>query len=73
MGPQSFQPMLSLTVGQPLIPVMGTEAWRWDGPGIGSASEWRRGNMEFRLQVREARGELGAALEARVLAEKEED
>lgn len=71
MGPESFQTMLSFTAGQPLTPVMGTQAWRWHGPGVGSASEWR-GNMEFWLHIREAQGGLGAALEARVSAKKEE-
>lgn len=32
----SFQ--LMLNVGQLLTPIIGLEAWRWCGPGIGSGS-----------------------------------
>lgn len=73
MGPERCQPMLSLTAGQPLTPVMGPEPWRWRGQGIGSGSEWRTGNREFWLQVRETQEETGSyTLEARVSAGKGE-
>lgn len=57
VGPECCQPMLSLTAGQPLTPVMGPEPWRWRGQGIGSGSEWRTGNGVLAAGQRDSGGD----------------